>query len=108
VLWPNNLCLNKHILPINYATQVNPTHPVTYSEISCHGSVWVNLNDRRSLEFINGWEGVGEWLVGRAVLIEGEQNIYIFFKKLSNFERFKLFLQELFFRNYFSGIIFRG
>ena len=82
MLWPDNLCLNKHILPINYATQVNPTHPVTYSKI------------------------VGEWLVGRAVLIEGEQNIKK--KDISNFERFKLFLQELFFRNYFSGIIFRG
>ena len=45
---------------------------------------------------------VGEWLVGRAVLIEGEQNI--FKKDISNFERFKLFLQELFFRNYFPWV----
>ena len=102
MLWPNNLCLNKHILPINYATQVNPTHPVTYSEISCHGSVWVNLNDCRSLEFINGWEVVGEWLVRRVVLIEGEQNIYIFFNKI--FQILKGL--NCFYRNYFSGIIF--
>ena len=77
MLWPNNLCLNKHILPINYATQVNPTHPVTYSKI------------------------VGEWLVGRAVLIEGEQNIF----KKKIFQILKGL--NCFYRNYFSGIIFQ-
>ena len=44
------LMLNKHIKPINYATQANPTHSVTYSEISCHGSVQVNLNDLKSFK----------------------------------------------------------
>jgi len=91
--------LNKHIQPINYVTQVNPTHWVTYSKIVYHSSVQVNFNDLSSFQSL--FVAV-KWLVGREVLIEGDQNILVIstLKKDTELfwglEKFKLLLQELF------------
>ena len=91
--------LNKHIQPINYDTQVNPTHWVTYSKIVYHSSVQVNFNDLSSFQSLLV---AVKWLVGREVLIEGDQNILVIstLKKDTELfwglEKFKLLLQELF------------
>jgi hypothetical protein len=73
---------------------------VTYSEIVYHSSVQVNFNDLSSFQSL--FVAV-KWLVGREVLIEGDQNISVVstFKKRDTelfwgLEKFKLLLQELF------------
>ena len=72
---------------------------MTYSKIVYHSSVQVNFNDLSSFQSL--FVAV-KWLVGREVLIEGDQNILVIstLKKDTELfwglEKFKLLLQELF------------